>query len=1003
MSVDTNRTGQLLENYYEQFAEWADHLTRGDEAKAQDLVHDFCLHLAVTQPDLSSISNLDGYLYTSLRNTYLSNLARSSREALQVLTIVDYDSMQLAFMPRGTEDLLQLQNDLRRICSYSLWRKDHTKIASYFILRFFYGYRQHQIAEIACSPIAVLYAKLREFRIEVRAYLRDSQKIRVLDQEKPPISHHRRNLVSSTELFQELLQTIQRAKSGNCLPEDELVEKYNSTTVKPFATSLLSHIVSCERCLNIVDQFFGRPTQDKRGPLDDDDIPDEISAKKSARAKEVRAKVLASMQRLRTEILEHRPRILSVAVDGKIVASHQIQSQRDVLTARVERPLETGFVEVFSEQGVRFAQLSMDPMPPAGPHRRVQHIDLSDDRWLELRLTFDGVGLGCEVVYFDAALAAGWNPEVGAEQFSTLSLHEHRWTAERQARIARGKIARWLEVMQTTLQPITPSPVLAWSFIVTAAVGVGGYLVLHNGKTISPLSAGDVLNRSIEAEVASLKGKTEHQVLRFEETSIHGEVRQQGTIEVWRDGDGRRYMRQLFDANHRMIAAEWEQSDGKRSGFASSNSAKHEKDSEELADGLWKQDLSVCAYRVLSESNAHVRPVNDGYELTIAEPDAAHPELISATLTFDRNLHPIREVIQVRKGDDVREAHFIQADYERKVSSKVPDTIFAPPHESLDFNNRKMPVASSSRTSVSRTTASDLDLSQLYISVLYQLSNLHADTSDPIEVERTSVQRIRVEGMLSDERRRQEILACLNQIKDRQFLELYLTSRSITSEKRAPQKQPIAKTVSSFDVAQTEAPADAVLRTVFQAQGMSGAILDDSVHKFSRDILAHAQAALQHASILNRLGSGLNPSTLRRVDFESQARWTELVIRHTNALDHELQSINQELRQISFPREDRNAEDMSHLLIETPEQFAVQANKLLIKAQNLNRTVGDIFAIGHATNSTFTDIESLSDATRKTMPLVEAAEIKNFAVELSASEKAASLNRRQSRRDTPIH
>src|ERR1700694_3405747 len=89
VSANTNWTGQLLEDYYEQFAEWAHHLTRGDRAKAQDLVHDFCLHLAVTQPDLSSISSLDGYLYKSLRNIYLSILARASREALQILSVVD--------------------------------------------------------------------------------------------------------------------------------------------------------------------------------------------------------------------------------------------------------------------------------------------------------------------------------------------------------------------------------------------------------------------------------------------------------------------------------------------------------------------------------------------------------------------------------------------------------------------------------------------------------------------------------------------------------------------------------------------------------------------------------------------------------------------------------------------------------------------------------------------------------------------------------------------------
>jgi DNA-directed RNA polymerase specialized sigma24 family protein len=79
--------------------------------KAQDLVHDFCLHFTVTKPDLSGISNLDGYLYKSLRNIYLSGLPQSSREALQLVNIAEFDSIQLAFLPSQIGDSLQRQND----------------------------------------------------------------------------------------------------------------------------------------------------------------------------------------------------------------------------------------------------------------------------------------------------------------------------------------------------------------------------------------------------------------------------------------------------------------------------------------------------------------------------------------------------------------------------------------------------------------------------------------------------------------------------------------------------------------------------------------------------------------------------------------------------------------------------------------------------------------------------------------------------------------------------
>ena len=77
------RQDKLLEQYYDRLQEWALQLTRGDVGKAQDIVHELCLHLTLSTPDLNKVQNLDGYLYTCLRHFYLSDIARSAREALQ--------------------------------------------------------------------------------------------------------------------------------------------------------------------------------------------------------------------------------------------------------------------------------------------------------------------------------------------------------------------------------------------------------------------------------------------------------------------------------------------------------------------------------------------------------------------------------------------------------------------------------------------------------------------------------------------------------------------------------------------------------------------------------------------------------------------------------------------------------------------------------------------------------------------------------------------------------
>jgi DNA-directed RNA polymerase specialized sigma24 family protein len=147
---------------------WGKLLTRGDASTAQDIVHDLCLYLALTKPDFSEVTNLDGYLYTSLRHVYLSWIAKSSRDALRFVSIGDFDSIQFAVASTQANESVDVQNDLRAICCYAVWRKDSSKSFSYFILHFFHGYFPREIAEIACLPLSAIYNKLKTSRAELR-------------------------------------------------------------------------------------------------------------------------------------------------------------------------------------------------------------------------------------------------------------------------------------------------------------------------------------------------------------------------------------------------------------------------------------------------------------------------------------------------------------------------------------------------------------------------------------------------------------------------------------------------------------------------------------------------------------------------------------------------------------------------------------------------------------------------------------------------------------------
>jgi|GEM_PF-3560974 len=989
------RTEQVLESYYAQLVTWGTLLTRGDVGQAQDVVHDFYLHLTLTKPDLSGVANLDGYLYKSLRHIYLSGLARSSREALQFTSIAEFDSVQFALSSDRMGDPLQRQNDLRKVCCYSVWRKSHTKSASYFVLRFFHGYHHHEIADLACLPISAVYNKLRMFRFEVRSHLEEPGKLQFTSRDLPPTPAMHWSPLSSIDLFKELRQTILTVRTGACLPEDELIAFYGPERFNPISCSLLSHIVSCERCLTLIDQYMRGPTLKDREPLDNlDAFTEDAGNGVAAPTGTPRERLQRSVRRHRTEILDHRPRTLSIAVDGKILASHDVEAQRNVLSARIERPEHASFVEVFSEQGIRLALLSIGDLPPEGPHGQSQRVDLHDDRWLDLCISFDGLGLNSEVTYYDPALA----PELieddpaDAPPFRVLSRPEPSSSGN-------GNVLSWpgisslLASVRRFLCPMAPSPVIAWSLVLACVFCVAGYVVFRNTKPAPTHNALEVLNHSIQVEASSLAGQTEHLVLRYEEDSLDGNIVKQGTIDLWKDGDGKRHMRRLYDTQHRLIGAEWKQRSGERAQYPKAEDAQPSNSgSELLASSLWMQDLSPAAFSELNGGTMQVRPTEDGYELTTAEPVVSQPQLISATLVLDSHFHAIRETMRVRGGADVHEVRFVQSDYERRPASSVPDAIFDP----LDQGLGSMLVP---RPPLPKRIASDAQLAELHIAALYQLNNLRADTSEPIEVEQTFDGHIRVSGTVADDDRKQEILSRLTLLNDHQLLEVRLISPQdmIRAAKNA---QAVGGTISTYDLGEAKAPADAVLRGYFQAQGLSGEPLDAAIQAFSREALGHAQRALQNASALSRLGTAFPATELRSISLSSQQQWSEMAAKHAAALEVELRGLHDQMARLSSDWQQLPSMNAADAAIDAPPAFARATNQLLLRTQSLNRNVGSEFASGHPPDAPPTDIDSLVAATSNAIPLQEAVEITSFAVQLNAAARTAQMSRQHSRPDT---
>src|SRR5260370_20502317 len=137
------------------------HFTEGDQDRAQDLLHDAFIQFTLVRPDLEAITNLEGYLFVTLRNLRLSQVRRAAHHAHTLGSLASYDSLELGLRARDLRTQIQAQDELRLICNYATTRKETSKAGSILILRFFHGYYPSEAAQILRTPRRVVDNWLR--------------------------------------------------------------------------------------------------------------------------------------------------------------------------------------------------------------------------------------------------------------------------------------------------------------------------------------------------------------------------------------------------------------------------------------------------------------------------------------------------------------------------------------------------------------------------------------------------------------------------------------------------------------------------------------------------------------------------------------------------------------------------------------------------------------------------------------------------------------------------
>src|SRR5215216_5512447 len=315
--------------HYDWLLRWALQFTNHDRERAQDLVQQVFAQFALAHTDLSAVDNIPAYLYTTLRNTHLSEVRLAGRSHNQSQSIVEYSIADAALGASDPYSLFQTQDQLRRVCQYACLRKQTPRAGSVLILRFFHSYRISEIATVLGGTCQAVRQSLKLARNEARVFLEDPGALKFIDRTQRKSVPFSGTVCSADVLLAELRQAIFHSCEDEYLDNDDsLWTLYVECHIVAAENATLAHIVSCAKCLDAVNGIL-------------------------------------------------RPRELCVSVNGHPLGSQAVNSRTSRLRVDVTLTEPLNFIEVIGDKRTRLLVMTIDP-PPHGEPTQERRICLSE-------------------------------------------------------------------------------------------------------------------------------------------------------------------------------------------------------------------------------------------------------------------------------------------------------------------------------------------------------------------------------------------------------------------------------------------------------------------------------------------------------------------------------------------------------------------------------------------------------------------------------------------------
>ncbi|HKY28336.1 MAG TPA: sigma-70 family RNA polymerase sigma factor [Pyrinomonadaceae bacterium] len=936
--------------HYKWLLRWALQFTNNDRARAEDLVQEVFAQFAFAHTDLSAVQNVPAYLYTSLRNTHLSEVRRAGRSHVQSLSIIEYSVADFALEATDPHTLYQTQEQLQRICQYACVRKQSSRAGSVLILRFFYGYHLSEVGEVLGGTYQAVRQSLRLARNEARLFLDNPHALKFIDRAQVGNIISPGKVLATEELLATLRLAIFSSCQGECLATDELHTLYEKNLISDADNSSLAHLVSCPQCLDCANRLLGLPLLTERHPSDAfgpnnnssrggpgttgnaSGTGADNSSRRSNRfsKKESSSAFMLRCRRRARELFEHYPRELSVTANGHVLGSQSVNAEVSRLRLDITIDETLSFIEVISEENARLLVMVVDA-PPDGEPTQTSRVTLSEGRSIDATLRYGHPWPMLEVIYHDPNFLAEsqlsipvdgrWGPE--PEEVSLAKPVE----VEPNRRFAPIDFRRGLDLIR---KPFWLRP----GFI-TAALSV--FLIcalLFLRLNITPtVTAASLLERAnaVEQSLAKEKDQATHRIITLEERKHAGsELIKRSRIEIWRDAGREITARRVYDEKGHLIAGEWTKRSNeneKDESTALLRTIYHRdqrprlevsaRNSQAIIRGLevWQLEPSPRDFAQMI-GRADAAQVSESPEVYVIRYGAQQPggdtSLLGATLTLRKSdLHPVEQTLIVRRTSETLEYRFVEASFQQTSASTVAPTVFDVDPELVSEEAK----AADARTKVegdsphlllSNTHPLAIASPELELEVAYILNPFRARFGDQVNLRRTGEGGLLVEGVVDTEQTKQEILRALASVSNNPAVKVQVsTAAEVLQRKRGESSASVI--VHEFGVSNNTIPVYDELHRYFSHghATTSGPLKDDQtvIHEFAARIVSRSRRTLSHAIELKRLAERFSPEQLRALTPEARAKWLVMLRDHSGALHRETSLLQRELQPVFFPTE----------------------------------------------------------------------------------------------------